>query len=150
MSIENDIYLSNYKYISLDRETMVFKTLIAPYFPPFFLFINIYNLVIKRERGHCKKSHIVKDRGFVGKTNKMRRSLTIVQSFQVRKLDLSQISRFCAGCCTEPGLFVPWTKDIPLVLVPHRPLLPVILHSRVSQIPRKLENYFGEIKDSWQ
>ena len=78
------------------------------------------------------------------------RSLTIVQSFQVRKLDLSQISRFCAGCCTEPGLFVPWTKDIPLVLVPHRPLLPVILHSRVSQIPRKLENYFGEIKDSWQ
>ena len=150
MSIENDLYLFTYKYISLDRGTMVIKTLIAPYFPPFFLFINIYNLVIKRERGHCKKSHIVKHCGFVGKTNKMRRSLTIVQSFQVRKLDLSQISRFCAGCCTEPGLFVPWTKDIPLVLVPHRPLLPVILHSRVSQIPRKLENYFGEIKDSWQ
>ena len=93
---------------------------------PLFLFTNIYNLVIKRERGHCKKFHIVKHRGFVGKTNKMRRSLTIVQSFQVRKLDLSQISRFCAGCCTEPGLFVPWTKDIPLVLVPQRPLLPVI------------------------
>ena len=121
---ENDIYLFTYKYISQDDDCSIF--------PPFFLFTNIYNLVIKRERGHCKKSHIVKHRGFVGKTNKMRRSLTIVQSFQVRKLDLSQISRFCAGCCTEPGLFVPWTKDIPLVLVPQRPL---ILHSRVSKIP---------------
>ena len=116
----------------------MFKTLIAQYIPPFFSFINIYNLVIKRERGRCKKSHIVKHREFVGKTNKMRRSLTIVQSFQVRKLDLSQISRFCAGCCTEPGLFVPWTKDIPLVLVPHHPLLPAILHRRGFQIPPKL------------
>ena len=37
---------------------------------PLFLFTNINNLVIKRERGRCKKSHIVKHREFVGKQTK--------------------------------------------------------------------------------